>query len=248
VHSGGFTSRQWRRLSARLGAKYRVHAPDLLGYTAETAWPVGKPFHFREDLAMLESVMEGIAEPAHVVGHSYGGFLALQLALTKRGAVLSLALYEPVAFGVLDEPGADAEALASLAEVPPRYEPDANGVDDAWLGAFVDWWNGPDAWRRLPEETKGAFRAVGWKLSQEVLTLSSDRTDRATYGTIAVPTLLMGGELTRRAEQLVLEKLAATLPEAKLRWIAGAGHMGPITHAALVNEAIEAHLDASSAT
>ena len=32
VHSGGFTSRQWRKLADALAPHFRVLAPDLLGY------------------------------------------------------------------------------------------------------------------------------------------------------------------------------------------------------------------------
>src|SRR5688500_4532898 len=102
VHSGGFTSRQWRKLAALLAPDRRVLAPDLIGYAADTRWPVGEPFHFRQDLEALAAVLAD-EPPAHVVGHSYGGFLALQLALIHPDRVRSLAVYEPVAFGILDE-------------------------------------------------------------------------------------------------------------------------------------------------
>ncbi|HEY5952037.1 MAG TPA: alpha/beta hydrolase, partial [Kofleriaceae bacterium] len=130
----------------------------------------------------------------------------------------------------------------------PAYAPDASGVDETWLAAFVDWWNGAGAWQRLGEDTKRAFRAVGWKVSQEVATLARDRTDRARYGSIAVPTLLLGGEKTQSAERRVLEKLEAVMPAAKLHMFPELGHMGPITHAALVNAAIVAHVEAVDAT
>lgn len=246
VHSGGFSARQWRKLGEALASTHRVLAPDLLGYGASSPWPRGAPFQLRQDLAALEALLDTLAAPAHLVGHSYGGLLALKLALSHPARVRSLALYEPVAFGILDEP-ADAEARASLLLVQDGYRLADDGADDVWLGKFVDWWNGPGAWNLLAEAARASFRAVGWKVFQEVLSIGADRTDRATFANIAAPTLLLSGERTPFTERRVVEKLAATLPHAKLEVFAGMGHMGPITHAAIVNGAIAAHIRGHSA-
>src|SRR5215213_6692544 len=167
IHSGGFTSRQWRKLSDLLAPRYCVLAPDLLGYGDSGPWPEGEPFHFRQDLAFLEGLLDRHGEPAHLVGHSYGGFLALQLALCRPELVRSIAAYEPVAFGILDEVE-DADVRGALALVKRTWEPGASGADEGWLRAFIDWWNGPGAWERLNEETRAAFRALGWKVFNEV--------------------------------------------------------------------------------
>ncbi|HEV7766145.1 MAG TPA: alpha/beta hydrolase [Thermoanaerobaculia bacterium] len=238
IHSGGFTSRQWRKLAEALAPRFRVLAPDLLGY-GETPWPDGEPFHFRQDLEFLEALLDG--QPAHLVGHSYGGFLALQLALKRPELVLSIAAYEPVAFGILDDVE-DADARSALDLVRRDWQPDASGADEAWLREFVDWWNGAGAWSRLNDETRAAFRRLGWKVFQEVLSLAADRTDRATYATISVPTLVLGGGESPMTERRVVEKLGAALPHAKAQFFSGVGHMGPISHASLVNAAIAAHL------
>jgi pimeloyl-ACP methyl ester carboxylesterase len=234
IHSGGFTSRQWRRLAQRLAPTHDVLAPDLIGY-GEDPWPPGKPFHFTQDLERLAGLLD---RPADLVGHSYGGLLALQIALAYPERVHSLALYEPVAFGILGEADADARAALGL----PAYHADAAGVDEAWLEAFVDWWNGAGAWAALAEPTRAGFRAVAWKVYQEVTSLMADTTDRARYAAIAVPTLLLGGMRTPLTEQRTLERLAEALPRARLHMFPDMGHMGPITHADVVNTAIVAHL------
>ena len=233
VHSGGFTSRQWRKLADRLAPSYHVIAPDLLGYGDRPRWPAGVPFHFTRDVELLAGL---VSEPAHVVGHSYGGLLALQLALAHPELVRSITAYEPVAFGVL------AESELGSVEGLPAYVADAAGVDEAWLTAFVDWWNGAGSWAALPEDTKQAFRGVAWKVSQEVASLAADRTPRERYASITAPTLLLAGGRSPAAEQRVVAELAALLPHAAVRTFPELGHMGPITHGAIVNAAIEAHL------
>jgi pimeloyl-ACP methyl ester carboxylesterase len=236
IHSGGFSSRQWRKLATRLAETHEVLAPDLLGYGSSTPWPVGAPFEFREDVAFLASLL-GDA-PVHLVGHSYGGLLALKLALERN--VRSLALYEPVAFGVLDA-SSDSDARAVLARVDMRFD-----APEAWLTQFVDWWNGEGTWARLPEETKASFRAVGWKVFQEVASLMRDTTPEEAYAAISAPTLLLGGARSPLPERRVLEKLAAAMPHATLRIFPDMGHMGPITHASIVNDAIVAHITEAS--
>lgn len=222
LHSGGFTSRQWKRLVDRLAPR-RVLAPDLVGYGRGRPLDNGTPFHYRDDLPPLRELLD---QPMHLVGHSYGGLLALQLALAQPDRVLSLALFEPVAMGVLE--GDEWDGMMPV--LPYDGEP--------WLERFVDWWQGAGAWKHMPPEARAAFLAVGWKVYCEVSTLVVDRTTRAQYGTIAVPTLLLGGGKTPVVEQRVLAHLAAALPRARLVVYPEMGHMGPITHAPVVNDAI----------
>jgi pimeloyl-ACP methyl ester carboxylesterase len=152
-------------------------------------------------------------------------------------------VYEPVTFSVLD-PALDADVLAALAPMKTTWDPSDSGSDDAWLEGFVDWWNGAGAWATLPAETKDSFRAVGWKLFQEVVTLVADRTGAAGFAAITAPALLMVGTRSPMTEQRSVERLAAALPGSTLRRFEGLGHMAPITHHAMIDAAIAEHLRA----
>jgi pimeloyl-ACP methyl ester carboxylesterase len=225
IHSGGFSGRQWRRLGEALAPTHEVLAPDLLGYGANP-WPPPRPFHFRQDVEYLASLLAG--RRADVVGHSYGGFLALQLALAHPELVGKICVYDPVAFGVLT----DDERAAGFAGIR-AYE--GQGVDESWLEAFVDWWNGPGAWQKLAPAAQASFRAVAWKLGQEVASLMTDHSD---YRAVAAPVTILGGGQSPRAERQTTERLVAVIPDARLEVFADLGHMAPITHAERVNAAI----------
>lgn len=248
LHSGGMSSRQWRSLAERLAPTHRVLAPDFLGSGKNPPWPDEVPFHFDLDVAAVARVLDGLDQPAHLVGHSYGGLVALTVARRHGVRVRSLAVYDPVAFGVLRDPP-DAEGLADLAraEAQPVFTDESRGGGEEWMEAFVDYWNGPGAWRSLPATSREQFVRVGRKVFREVMSLMADRTGAAAYAGVTAPALVLGGERSPAAARRVTEVLAATLPGARREVIAGAGHMGPLTHGAAVDALIAAHIDAVEA-
>lgn len=247
LHSGGMSSRQWRKLIELLTPQYRVIAPDFFGSGSNPPWPPRAPFDFLDDVAAVVKLIADVSAPVHVVGHSYGGLVALTLARLHPSRVRSLALFDPVAFGVLY--GANDEAgIADLARTALFLTPDdpSFGGSEPWLEAFVDYWNGPGTWRAMPAASRGAFLAVGRKVFLEVDSLQRDRTAAEAYATLARPTLLLVGERSPIAARRVAEILLAALPSALLHEVAGAGHMGPISHAAEVNTLIARHLAGAS--
>lgn len=247
LHSSGMSSRQWRSLSERLAASHRVLAPDFLGSGKNPPWRDDVPFGYELDVALVAKALDALDAPAHLVGHSYGGLVALTLARTLPHRVRSLAVYDPVAFGVLHDPP-DAVGLADLmrAGAQPIFSDESLGGTEAWLETFVNYWNGPDAWRSLPAASREQFLRVGRVVFREVSSLMADRTGAAAYSTLTAPTLLIAGELSPAAARRVGEVLLGALPDARREVVKGAGHMGPLTHASVVEELIARHIEATT--
>lgn len=245
LHSGGLSSRQWGRLASELAhVGYPVLKPDFLGHGANLAEPP-RPAHFDADVEATIDLLAQRSEPAHLVGHSYGGLVALSLAGRRPDLVRSIALYEPVAFGVLHDPP-DAEGLADLRRLStnPIFRASDRGTE-AWLEVFVDFWSGPGAWAALAEPTRQSFLASGRVVAEGVIALTDDRTPASAHSGITASALLIRGERSPVAARRVTAILSTALPHARLAEVDGAGHMGPLSHGREVNELIAAHIAAA---
>jgi pimeloyl-ACP methyl ester carboxylesterase len=90
-----------------------------------------RPLTVAEDAATCARMMDHIGwRTAHVVGHSYGALVALQLALDAPARVGSLALLEPAARGV----SSSAQVVAALQPVIAAYRAgDTVGAVDGFL-------------------------------------------------------------------------------------------------------------------
>ena len=238
VHGSASSRRMWQPLVERLAARYRVVAPDLIGYGESTPW---RPDLQATDFDVVATFVRELGCPLHVVGHSYGGALALGAALAGGSRVTSLSLVEPAAFQVLDR-SADRAALAEIEAVASRHlELVAEGNLAACAAHFMGYWIGDRSWAAMSPDTRARLTATMPKIAAEFRLLFRDR-DRDDLRPARVPTLLVRGTATTLAAHAVTERLAATMPNAELVEIADAGHMLTVTHAGRVNEAIETHL------
>lgn len=234
LHSSGFSGRQWRHLGGELVTHgKRALVPDLTGHGRSPAWPEPEPFSFRVDIEQVAALLAATG-PAHVVGHSYGGLVALHVALAAGQAVRSLTLFDPVAFPILD-PVADHDALAELGVIDLRW-----GDPERWLRAFVDFWGGAGAWSGLREPVRAEFLRVAWVVHEGVRTLMTDTTPLTAYRALSCPTLVLTGEHSPLPVRRVDERLAATIPRARLEIIPNAGHLAPVTEPVRVDTAIMA--------
>ncbi len=144
AHSSSSFSGQWRLLIGHLRDRYRVFAPDLVGYGGTGAWPPGRDDLVADEIAIVEAMVALGDAPAHLVGHSYGGAICARVALRRPQQARSLTVIEPVMFHLLSEPehrAAHAEIRKVAEDVARRVEA---GRPDAAAEGFLGYWIGPD--------------------------------------------------------------------------------------------------------
>jgi pimeloyl-ACP methyl ester carboxylesterase len=167
--------------------------------------------------------------------------------LARPARVASLALYEPSAFHLLKNIG--NQGAAAFAEIADITRVTAQGViagDYAGAAAaFVDYWCGGGKWAVLRPTVQAALIRWAPKAPLDFRALIEEPTPLAAYSDLRMPVLVIRGQHAPRPTRLIAETLANLLPAARLAVIDGAGHMGPLTHAIVVNELITAHIDAT---
>ncbi len=247
LHGSAGSAALWRAQVAAFSRHFHVIAPDLIGYGASPPWPAGRPFDLEDEVRCVESLMCGRELPFHLVGYSYGGAVALALALANPAAVASLTLIEPVAFSALRFAG-EAEALAEAS----RQRADcgaamANRGREEALRLFLDYWTGPGSWGRLPREAReGMFASAEQILLNWEATFHAE-LDMTALGKLDMPTLLLHGGRSPLSTRRIAAVLAGLLPRARLVELAAANHMLPVTHGAELTDLLRAHFAAADA-
>ena len=243
LHASASSGRQWRALHSQLADGYQVLAPDLYGSGASPPWPPGRELTLADEVALLEPVFEAAGGPFHLVGHSYGGAVAVRAALTYPGCFRSLVLIEPVLFGLLiaEDPHQPAarEVVALCQHTRAAVEV---GALDSAARRFIDYWMGTGTWAGMPPQQRATVAQAMPGVRSQWTAIFAETTPLPAYSLLDLPILYLEGSKSPPSTRAVTRLLSQALPNVTLTQLKDAGHMAPLTHPGLVNAAIQEHL------
>jgi pimeloyl-ACP methyl ester carboxylesterase len=187
----------------------------------------------KDEVALLEPVFARAGDPFALVGHSYGGAIALVAAAMFPQRVRALALYEPTLFALVErEAPRDVDGIRNTVANAVKA-----GDKVAAARTFIDFWMEPGAFDRMPERNREAIAVAGQDVDEWRKALFGEPTPREAFARLDVPVLLLVGKQSPLSSRSVAGLLARTLPKVEVVEIDG-GHMAPVTHPERVNGAI----------
>ena len=236
------SARQWNALVDQLVGLQAVPL-DLCGHGSNSRWRGVGPLSLAEEAgAIREACPDGA--PFHLVGHSYGGGVALKFALSHPERLRSLTLIEPSCFHVLKTAGSsDAHLLDEIHAVAEAVNRSVVCGDyRSGMEVFIDYWGGAGSWANLGDDKKTQFAGLAVHVAHHFWKSIEEDTPLVAYRAMNVPTLILCGTRSPRPSRAIARLLAETLPRAWHRTIRDANHMSPLTHPAEVNALILEHL------
>ncbi len=220
IHGTG--GRAWFDSPGRLAASHRVIEYDRRGFGASSALTV--PGYLERQVADAASLIEALGlSRLTVVGHSWGGIVALGLAARRPELVSRLALMEPP-FHAKRNPTAAFLATFLKIQALRRF----SGPESA-AGAFLRFamgrTDGVRSYDLIPEEARAELlrNAKGTMIELDAGT-GEELTDDSIRG-IKQPVLILKAACSQPIFRKVTDRLAALLPQAQVRVLPAAGHM-----------------------
>ena len=218
IHGTGSSAAFWTDSADELARHGRAIVYDRRGcFRSERPQPYATSVRQQtDDAAALLAALR--AAPAIVNGRSYGGAIALDLALRHPDLVRALVLLEPGDVGLpLSEP-----ATRWLAEIEEQAlaagETDVSSVAETLMRAVL----GDGAWERFPEAARQMFTGNGPAIVAElrggVLDVAAEQ-----LAAIVQPTLLVAGKGSPPAFAELTTLIAGAMPSATLERVEG-GH------------------------
>src|ERR1700730_56939 len=157
VHSSVSGARQWRRLMDELKEDFHVRAVNLYGYGLTPSWSSDRPQSLDDQARLVETALPANADTICLVGHCFGGSVAMKLAARLSGRVSRLVLLETNPFYLLEQSGR-VDAFAEVMDLRNCIK--KFGALGDWIKAaerFADYWGGAGSWQNMPADRRNAF-------------------------------------------------------------------------------------------
>ncbi|RPJ53627.1 MAG: alpha/beta hydrolase [Acidobacteria bacterium] len=223
VHGSWSDHNDWNRVVPPLATSYRVFGYDRRGHSQSERVPFGSVI--QEDADDLASLIRTLAlEPAHVIGASFGGVIALRLATQQPALFASLSIHEPPLIGVLEDHPAFPAFTYTVGQVAVDLR--AGKLEEAARRFVENVALGPGAWDALKADTRELFLANALTFVDEVEEPDSLRpVGFERLAAFGHPVLVTNGTESPAFYRPIVEQVVAALPHAERYTFRGAGHV-----------------------
>ncbi len=220
----------WRSMLKHLPTNFRFFGTSLCGYGATDETRKADDLNMEHQTRIIRAAVEKIGRPVHLVGHSFGGAIAMAAALEGGLDVLSLATFEANPLAPLREQGR-GDLFDHTQSVKAALEKAYEAGDRDAAEHTIDFWGGEGSYSKMPEAVQEYCRAT---IGANVLdwgTAFAFEASTADYAALDIPTLLVRGALANPEMVAITDAMGDCLPNSHSEVVDGASHFLISTHA-----------------
>lgn len=243
IHSSVAGAAQWRRLMDEFAAEFRFFAVNLYGYGGTDPWSAEHALALLDQAKLLDRVLPDKDSQFSIVGHSFGGSVAMKAAALFGNRVLRLVLIEPNPFYLLsqeDRDGAFAEAMMLRNCIK---EKGGNGNWDAAAAVFADYWTGAGSWDAMPADRRAKFARALQPNFHEWDAVMNESTPLSQWREVLpASTTVISSRDTVQSIREIVELMEIACPDWQFETLDKGGHMAALTRPEIMNPMIRSAL------
>jgi pimeloyl-ACP methyl ester carboxylesterase len=238
------TTAAWKPVSELLNDRFRVVAISLMGYGRSEEQRTADRLVVDAQAEAVEAAIAQAGAQVHLVGHSWGGSVALSVALRGHAELASLTLIEANPVDVLRQNG-DHELYEDVQRMSEAYIAAYNAGEHDAARRVVEFWEGQGSFDRLPPKVREyAIQTTPVNIRDWSACYAFHPT-AGDGATLALPTLVMCGGRSHPAARRMAQILTGWIPRARAAEVSPAAHFLISTHPREVAELIATHVVAA---
>lgn len=230
IHGSYATTSTWKKMVAHIAEYYPCILIKLPGHCGlPDPSDMERPSINTETDLIQEVVSKETETAVHLVGHSYGGVVALELALQSNIKLRHLTLFEPVATWVLDVV-MDTTMSGKVSDFLNEYRPAVDKNEPHACARVIDFWAGEQTFEHWPAHIQDAMGPLTQNNIRHWDLCTTARFGLNDIKNINVPATVVHGSESNDVAHAIVDHLQKHLPYSNRYIIDGASHGMVATH------------------
>jgi pimeloyl-ACP methyl ester carboxylesterase len=239
IHGDYVDHSQWKTALPFLAQDFAVYVMDRRGHGASDPYRAGHTLE--RDVEDVLALLEAIHEPAYLIGHSTGAYIALEAA-ARSPIAAKVALYEPPVVGAALHLEAYRQELKHCLAVDDRIGLITIVMNDV-IGAVTGRDMPPAAINGLLQSAYGQILMRNARsFPAELESYADYQFDVERFRSFMLPTLFLLGSYSPPFNNIVTEQLQAVLPHHKMALLEGQEHNAMASAPELFAQVLRLHL------
>ena len=235
------TGATWRLVIATWNGQFRCVTTSLLGYGGTVERRTAADPDISHEAEIVESAVRKAGSRAHLVGHSFGGLVALAVALRNRVSLASLVILEAPAPEILRD-RSEHQHYRAFRQMTEAYFAAFDGGNAEAIAAMIDFYGGPGTYAAWPPRVRAyAIETTPVNILDWASAYGFDPS-QTSLAAVQIPSLVVRGGASHPAVQRANALLSECMSEAALATIGTAAHFMIATHPNEVARLIAQHV------